>query len=118
VQALSVLQVRRRAQAPPSARDRLRLARSVRAVVKDLSASRLPGASPLNRVALRPHAPLLTALADCLADLERPVDAAGVLAVRRLLTDPDGPLYAHPGDPLSAEVDRPLRAVLRRLEAR
>jgi hypothetical protein len=70
----------------------------------------------LNRVALRPHAPLLTALADYLADLERPVDAAGVRAVRRLLTDPDGPLYTRPIDPRRDEVGQVLGDVLRRLE--
>jgi hypothetical protein len=102
-----------------SARERLRLARSMRGVLKDLSASRLPGASPLNRVAMRPYAPLLAALADRLANLEYPVRAQGVLAVRRLLTDPDGPLYARPADTApgnEVDVGRTLRAVLRKLD--
>jgi hypothetical protein len=100
-----------------SERERLRLARSVRGVLKDLSATRLPGASPLNRVALRPHASLLAALADRLANLEYTVRAPGILAVRRLLTDPDGPLYARPGDAPGEEIDvgGALRATLREL---
>jgi hypothetical protein len=107
-----------RVQELTSARERVRLARSMRGVLKDLSAARLPGASPLNRVALRPYAPLLAALADRLASLEHPVRAPGVLAVRRLLTDPDGPLYARPSDAPGNEVDvgRALRATLRKLD--
>jgi hypothetical protein len=100
-----------------SPRERIRLARSVRGVLKALSAKRLPGASPLNRAALRPYAPLLAALADRLSNLEHPVRAAGVLAVRRLLTDPDGPLYARTdGDGRGDEVGGALRAVLRKLD--
>lgn len=101
-----------------SARERVRLARSVRGVLKDLSATRLPGASPLNRVALRPYTLLLAAIADRLADLEHSVRASGVVGVRRLLTDPDGPLYARPGDASGDEVEvgQALRAVLRKLD--
>jgi hypothetical protein len=101
-----------------SARERVRLARSVRGVLKDLSPKRLPGASPLNRVALRPYAPLLAALADRLTDVEYPVRASGVVAVRRLLTDPDGPLYARPADSPGDEVEvgGALCAILRKLD--
>jgi hypothetical protein len=86
----------RRVDEPTCARGRRMLAHSLRGVVADLSPKRLPGAAPLDRPALRPHAYLLTVLADRLDDLERPVSAAGVLAVRRLLTDPDGPRYGRP----------------------
>lgn len=82
-----------------AAPERVRLARSVRGVVRDLSPTRLPGASPLNRVALRPHASLLVDLADRLDDIDRPIAATGILAVRRILADPDGPLYARRDDP-------------------
>lgn len=121
-----------------SVRERRQLARSVRGVVADLSERRLPGASPLNRVAMRPHTEILSALSDRLADLDRPVDPAGILAVRRLLTDPDSVLYARPsldewadqalaqngngdasdGRRHSAAVARELRAVLHGLEER
>ena len=106
-----------RAQELTSARERARLARSLRGVVEDLSPSRLPGASPLNRAALRPHTSLLAELADRLDDLERPVSASGVLAVRRVLTDPDGPLYARPDDPGGHDVAGALSALLEGLEA-
>ncbi len=77
-----------------SRRERRMLGGSVREIVPELSPRRLPGASPLNRVALRPYRADLIALADRLDDLERPVSAAGMLGVRRLLTDPDSVLYA------------------------
>jgi hypothetical protein len=78
-------------------RERRALGTSIRKIVPGVSAERLPGASPLNRVALRPHGAALAALADRLDDLERPVSARGILAVRGLLTDPDGALYARGG---------------------
>jgi hypothetical protein len=102
-------------------RERRLLARSVRGVVSDLSPNRLPGAVPLNRVALRPHAPLLCALAARLDALEHPVRAAGVLAVHGLLTDPASPLYARPAFDDAEEAPdaaRAIRAVLDRLEVR
>ena len=93
-------------------RVRRRLARSVRGVVPKLSASRLPGASPLNRVALRPCCAELLAIADRLDDLDRPVAPVGIRAVRRLLTEPGSALYARDGlDPRFE-----LRSVLRSLD--
>jgi len=77
-----------------SRRERRLLANSVRDIVPELSESRLPGASPLNRVALRPHRSELIELADRLDDLDRPVSATGILAVRHLLTEPGSALYA------------------------
>jgi hypothetical protein len=96
-----------------SRRERRSLARSVRGVVADLSPRRLPGPVPVNRVALRPHVELLLALAERLADVDRPVTAAGIVEVRRLLTDPDGPLYTR--EP--CDVERELARVLERLVA-
>lgn len=105
-----------RVQELTSERERRRLARSVEGVVKSLSGTWMPGASPVNRVALRPYATLLVAIADRLAQTEYPVSAAGVLAVRRLLTDPDGPLYARPDEGDEIDVGNALRAARRGLE--
>ena len=80
-----------------SAAHRTKLARSVARTARDLSPARLPGASPLNRVAARPHVELLHELARRLEKLDRPVDASGVLKVQQLLTSPDSPLYAREG---------------------
>ena len=101
-------------RAPANERERLQLGRSVRGIVKALSPLRLPGASPLNRVALRPYCAQLIALADRLDDLDRPVSISGLHAVRRMLTDPDGVLYARP---FAGDIGRELVAVLDRLEA-
>jgi hypothetical protein len=105
-----------RVQELTSERERHRLSRSMRGVVKSLSGTWLPGASPVNRVALRPYATLLAATADRLAETEYAVSAAGVLEVRRMLSDPDGPLYARPDDPEAADVGGALRTMLRGLE--
>jgi hypothetical protein len=99
-----------------SARERRLLARSLRSVLDALSRTRMPGAVPLNRVALRPHEALLARLADRLAQLERPVSAAGILQVHRLLTNPDSPLYARPPAGEAAAVWGTLEAVLASLE--
>jgi hypothetical protein len=98
---------------PAITRERLMLGSSVREIVDALSPRRLPGASPLNRVALRPYCAELIAIADRLDNLERPVSGAGVLAVRRMLTEPDGVLYARP---FVGDIGRELAAVVRRLE--
>jgi hypothetical protein len=78
-----------------SARERRLLARSVRNVITDAAPGRMPGAIPLNRVAIRPNASLIGDLADRL-EQDDPVDPRGVLVVRGLLTTPDSPLYAQP----------------------
>jgi len=62
--------------------------------LRDLSPSLLPGASPLNRVAARPHAELLGELAERLAALDRPVTPQAILEVENLLTSPGSALYA------------------------
>ncbi|HWX09494.1 MAG TPA: hypothetical protein VNY33_05920 [Gaiellaceae bacterium] len=102
-----------------SLRERRVLCRSLRTIAREL-AQRYPSVgSLLNRRAIYAHRPLLIALAERLGDLERPVSAAGVLAVRRLMTQPDSPLYARrgPDDP-PRDTGAELRAILDRLEVR
>ena len=70
------------------------LARAVARTERDLSTATLPGASPLNRIAARPHVDLFRRLAGRLAELDRPVKPRGVLLVEQLLRSPDSPLYA------------------------
>ncbi|HEY7206843.1 MAG TPA: hypothetical protein VH416_01270 [Gaiellaceae bacterium] len=104
-----------------SAHERTLLARSLRGIVDDLSPRRLPGASPLNRVALRPHADLIGGLAERLDETKRPVAPAGVVRVRRLLTGPESPLYLGSGADIEAqshEAERELARALRSLEVR
>jgi hypothetical protein len=97
-------------------RERRLLARSLRSVVADLSSRRFASAVvPLNRRALRPYAGLLAELAERLDALERPVSAAGMLRVQRLLTLPDSPLYAGGA---ADDRARTIRAALDRLERR
>ncbi len=71
----------------------------VERTLHQLDPAHLPSSSPLRRAALRPHADLLRAIADRLAD-ERPVTARGMLLVRSLLRDPGSPLYGEtaPGE--------------------
>jgi len=100
-------------------RERKLLARSVRDVVPLVQKARPQTIVPLNAAALRPHIALLTELADRLADLRQPVAAAGILAVHRLLTDPDSCLYA----PLAyggriPRAEAQLTEILDRLEVR
>ncbi len=84
----------REAAASASARRRLQLARSLEGVVRELHAPvRLPGASPLNRVGLRPYEAEILSLAGRLADLERPVTSAGMSLVQKFVTDGGSPLY-------------------------
>ncbi|MGZ4388786.1 MAG: hypothetical protein ACXVZL_05340 [Gaiellaceae bacterium] len=100
-----------------SPRERGLLGRSVRGIVPDLAAGRLPGVSPLNRPALRPFRSDLIALADRLDALERPVSAAGMLGVRRLLTEPESVLYTRPHlDTRPRDIGAELGAILDGLE--
>jgi hypothetical protein len=96
-----------------SARRRRVLARSVRRVVSELSDGRLAPVSPLNRAALRPYRHLICRLSRRLDDLDRPVSAAGILAVDWLLTSPASVLY-HRGRDVSSE----LTETIARLEPR
>lgn len=77
-------------------RKRLRLTHSLEGVVRDVrepEGLHLPGASPLNRVGLKPYGADLEVLAERLGDLERPVTAFGLEMVDRFLTDGGSPLY-------------------------
>lgn len=71
-------------------------------LARELDASTLPGAVPLNRVAVRPHRGDLEALADVL-DGPEPVTARGVLLAEQLLSSPSSPLY----DRAAAEMLKP-----------
>jgi hypothetical protein len=94
-----------------SARERRLLARSLHAVLRELSGTTLPGPSPLNRAGIRPYASELAAIAVRLGDA-KPVSARGILLVRDLLTSPDSPLYAYDGaDELPSRVDDALAAL-------
>jgi hypothetical protein len=90
-------------------RHRLALARSVARTERDLSPALLPGASPLNRVAARPHVDLFRELARRLAALEQPVTPQAVLQVEELMTSPQSPLYRREG---AADIPRSLRQCL------
>ena len=89
---------------------RTALRREVDRTVRAASAARLPSASPLNRTAVRQNAVLLERLADRLAG-EEPVTARGVLLARRLLRDPDSPLYGEYDLHLPREISRVLGAL-------
>jgi hypothetical protein len=98
-----------------SPKNRLDLAHSLRSLVADASSRYLPSASPVNRPAVRSESARLLAIAERLADLERPVSARGVVRIDRLLADGCGPLYdrerAHE---LASTLDSTLEALERR----
>jgi hypothetical protein len=73
--------------------NRRTVADALRRLVRSADPGRLPGASPLNRPAVRSLADELCAAADRLSDVERPVGHRGVLRLARLLDDDQGPLY-------------------------
>jgi hypothetical protein len=92
---------------------RRQLAKSLDGVVRELRGPlRLPGASPLNRVALRPYERELATLAARLGDTDRPVTARGLRLVNELVTNGGSPLYdrARVGV-LPATIDRILGAL-------
>ena len=73
---------------------RRQLARSLDGVVRELRGPvRLPGASPLNRIGLRPYESQLAALAARMGDLDRPVSARGLRLVNELVCNGASPLY-------------------------
>ena len=99
-----------------SARKRLQLARSLEGVVDELRGPvRLPGASPLNRVDLQRHQQDLTALADRLAALDRPVTESGMRFAHELVADGGSPLYDRAA---AGEIHAVLARVLSALEPR
>ena len=99
-----------------SARKRLQLAHSLEDVIHDLHGPvRLPGASPLNPVDLRPHEQELSALVARLAALDRPVTERGMRLVHALVTDGGSPLYDRAA---AGEISAVLARVLDTLEPR
>ncbi len=76
-----------------SEHERRLVARSLRAVLRELEPGRLPTAVPLNRVALRPYAAELRTLVDRLEALDRPISARGMLFLHDLLEQPESPFY-------------------------
>jgi hypothetical protein len=73
---------------------RRQLASSLDGVVRELRGPvRLPGASPLNRVGLRPYEHELEVLAARVGDVDRPVTARGLRLVNELVSHGGSPLY-------------------------
>ena len=94
---------------------RLAVSRGLTDVVHESNGGRLPGASPLNRAAVRTARPQLLALASRLADLDVHVLPRGVLLADRLVTDSRSPLYDRARAELAGrEVERALTALERR----
>jgi hypothetical protein len=62
----------------------------------------LPNAAPVDRGAVRTEADALLGLADRVSDLSRPIAPRGVLLLKELLVDADGPLYLGSLDCLEA----------------
>jgi hypothetical protein len=75
-------------------RHRLALAHTLSRLERDLSPARLPGASPLNRVAARPQVDLIRRIEARLEALDLPVEPRAVLELEDLLTLPESPLYS------------------------
>jgi len=74
-------------------KNRLGVADGVRKLIRAADVRYLPGATPLNRLAVRDETETLRLLEHRLRELDRPVTARGVLLLDRLLTDGYGPLY-------------------------
>jgi hypothetical protein len=75
-----------------SRRHRRSVAADAARLARELDASTLPGAVPLNRAVVRPYRHELEALASAL-DGEQPIGARGVLTAERFLSSPASPLY-------------------------
>jgi hypothetical protein len=88
------------------------LAHEIERLVRASNHASLPNAVPVNRPLVRAHEDDLRALAERLADPTRNVSARGVLLVRVLLGDPEGPLYERErSDDLAGELERIARAL-------
>jgi hypothetical protein len=95
---------------------RRQLARSIAGIVHELHGPvRLPGASPLNLADLQPYEGELTALAQRLADRDRPVSARGLRLVDEFVSNGGSPLYDHSR---AHEVPRAIHTVIAALEPR
>jgi hypothetical protein len=95
-----------------SPRHRRVVAAEAARLARELDASTLPGAVPLNRSVVRPHRIQLEALAAAL-DSSQPIGARGMLLAEQLLTSPASPLY----DRAAADTLEPgLRRVLSALQ--
>jgi hypothetical protein len=91
---------------------RLAIGRELTAVVHAADERLLPGASPLDRGAVREARAVLLELASRLFDLERPVLPRGVLLAERLLAGSRGPLFAQRGaGTVHESADAALRAL-------
>src|SRR5690348_12646328 len=75
-----------------SPRHRRAVAADAARLARDLDASTLPGAVPLNRSAVRPYRQELEALAAMLCG-DQPIGARGMLLAERFLSSPASPLY-------------------------
>jgi hypothetical protein len=94
---------------------RLGVSRGLTDVVHEADGTRLPGASPLNRAAVRSARPQLLALASRLADLEAHVLPRGILLAERLVADSHSPLYDRAcADRARRDAERALAALERR----
>src|SRR5579884_132516 len=93
-----------------SAEHRVALGRSLADVVHAADERLLPGATPLDRSAVRESRAQLLGVAALLFDTGRTVAPRGVLMVEHLLGDGAGPLYGRSGA-------RPLRLELARVAA-
>jgi hypothetical protein len=97
---------------------RLAVARDLTNAVHDADGNHLPGASPLNRAAVRSARSQLLALASRLADVEKPVLPRGVLLADRLVSDTHSPLYDRArADRARHQAERALQALERRAKA-
>lgn len=93
-------------------KNRRELARSVRSAIRDSNPRYLPGASPLNRGAVRAEAGTLEEIASRLAAVEHEVSPRGVALVERLLTDGSSPLYdGGDSDSLGDKLDQILESL-------
>ena len=93
-----------------SPRARTRRRREIEHVLRAASSSRLPSASPFDRVAVRRSAALFERLAERLDD-DRPVSARGMLFVDQLLRDPASPLYGTQSELLPRALTRAIGAL-------
>jgi hypothetical protein len=101
-----------------SADYRLAVSRDLTNAVHEADGNRLPGASPLNRAAVRSARPQLLALASRLADLETEVLPRGVLLADRLVSDTHSPLFDRArADRARRDAERALGALERRSPA-